>query len=264
MTVLLSSSHYFNRLERYINMKKSCSQLKDAARACLLGHYGILIGTMIIIEIAIIIFNMPFGSMMNQGILFMVPYRIILGYAGSIVVSLVAMVFSCGISYMHLNISRQKAVRFSDVLYCIKNRPDKYLGLGLIIIVISTLLMLPGTLCSIIGAFISQQESNIRTASILLFASFVLLIVGCIVLFIIMLSWSQAVYLLLDHPDLTVWGAIKRSTQAMKGNKWRLFVLYLSFIGWFFLGLISMGIAFLWIQHYLQQSMTQFYLDIMN
>ena len=243
-------------------MKKSCSQLKDAARECLLGHYGILIGAMIIITLAVILCNIPFNNIMRQGIQFMVPARILLGYVGSMVVSLVAMIFSSGLAYMHLNIARKKPIQFGDVLYCLKNRPDKYLGFGLIMLIVSTVSMLPGMLCSIIGAFLALDRANLSTAFMLLYLSIIFYVVGCIVVIIIALMWSQTIFLLLDHPELTVRETMKKSKHLMKGNKGRLFVLYISFIGWFFLGLLTFGLGFLWIEHYLLQSQTQFYLDL--
>ena len=77
-----------------------------------------------------------------------------------------------------------------------------------------------------------------------------------------MLGLSQCIYLLLDHHELKVTDAMRTSLRYMKGNKWRLFKLYLSFIGWFLLGLLTFGIGYLWIEPYFSQSLIQFYLDL--
>ena len=50
----------------------------------------------------------------------------------------------------------------------------------------------------------------------------------------------------------------------MSGNKMRLFLLDLSFIGWFLLGLITFGIAFLWITPYWNTARAAFYEDLMS
>ncbi|MEI3339838.1 MAG: DUF975 family protein [Eubacterium sp.] len=55
---------------------------------------------------------------------------------------------------------------------------------------------------------------------------------------------------------------MKWSMQHMKGNKGRLFRLWISFIGWALLGLLTLGIGFLWIEPYVNQSLTQFYQDL--
>ncbi len=61
------------------------------------------------------------------------------------------------------------------------------------------------------------------------------------------LRYSQAYYILNDQPELTASEAIRTSAQMMSGHKWKLFLLYLSFIGWFLLSLLSLCIGFLWI-----------------
>ena len=60
-------------------------------------------------------------------------------------------------------------------------------------------------------------------------------------------------YLLADNPDMTKEEAFKMSKQMMKGNKWRAFVLDLSFILWGILGVITFGIVLvLWVYPYIQ------------
>ena len=50
--------------------------------------------------------------------------------------------------------------------------------------------------------------------------------------------YRQALYLLLDHPDMSVGGCIRESKRLMRGHKAELFVLDLSFIGWALLSAI--------------------------
>lgn len=65
---------------------------------------------------------------------------------------------------------------------------------------------------------------------------------------------------LADNYSLTDY--ITRSRQLMNGNKWRYFVLQLSFIGWFILGGITLGIGFFWIFPYYKLTMANFYHDL--
>jgi uncharacterized membrane protein len=48
----------------------------------------------------------------------------------------------------------------------------------------------------------------------------------------------------------------------MEHNVGRLLVLYLSFLGYMLLGVITLGIGMLWIVPYQTQTLTQFYLDV--
>ena len=44
--------------------------------------------------------------------------------------------------------------------------------------------------------------------------------------------YKMALFLLLDHPEMSVSQCIRESGQMMKGHKWNYFLLELSFIGW--------------------------------
>jgi uncharacterized membrane protein len=48
----------------------------------------------------------------------------------------------------------------------------------------------------------------------------------------------------------------------MRGNKWRLFCLGFSFIGWELLGALTMGIGYFWINPYRQMAETAFYMHV--
>ena len=45
----------------------------------------------------------------------------------------------------------------------------------------------------------------------------------------------------------------------MKGKKWKLFCLDLSFIGWYLLGMLCLGVGVLWVDPYHKVSMALFY-----
>lgn len=77
-------------------------------------------------------------------------------------------------------------------------------------------------------------------------------------------SYALTPYLLKDHPELKFNAAIEESMRLMSGNKMHLFLLDLSFIGWFLLGLITFGIAFLWITPYWNTARAAFYEDLMK
>lgn len=50
----------------------------------------------------------------------------------------------------------------------------------------------------------------------------------------------------------------------MDGHKWRLFCLHLSFIGWWLLCTLTLGIGTLWLAPYIQNSTAAFYEDLKN
>jgi uncharacterized membrane protein len=75
-------------------------------------------------------------------------------------------------------------------------------------------------------------------------------------------SYSMTFYILADNPDLRPQEAIQRSRDMMRGHKWRLFELYLSFIGWYILALLTFGIGMFFLEPYIQQSVANFYEDL--
>ena len=76
-------------------------------------------------------------------------------------------------------------------------------------------------------------------------------------------SYSMTGYILADNPDMTADEAIARSKQMMDGNRWRLFCLQISFIGWSILSsLLTFGIGDLWLTPYRQAASAVFYREI--
>lgn len=75
-------------------------------------------------------------------------------------------------------------------------------------------------------------------------------------------SYAMTNYILAEHPDLTATEAIEQSKTMMYGNRWRLFCLQFSFIGWDFLAALTFGIGNLWLTPYKQAATAAFYRDI--
>ena len=74
-------------------------------------------------------------------------------------------------------------------------------------------------------------------------------------------SYALTPYILWDEPELTAKQAIARSCEIMEGRRWKLFCLYLSFIGWGILSVLTFGIGFLWLLPYMNASFAAFYED---
>ena len=73
------------------------------------------------------------------------------------------------------------------------------------------------------------------------------------------ISYSQTIYVLKDNPELGYNQAIERSMAMMEGYKWDYFCLLLSFIGWFILICLTMGIASIWVTPYFAATSAHFY-----
>ncbi len=75
-------------------------------------------------------------------------------------------------------------------------------------------------------------------------------------------SYAMTDYILAENPSLTASQAIEKSKAMMSGNKWRLFCLHFSFIGWDILASITFGIGYLWLNPYKHAAVAAFYRDV--
>jgi uncharacterized membrane protein len=73
------------------------------------------------------------------------------------------------------------------------------------------------------------------------------------------LSYAMTFFLLADDPSLEGAKAITKSKQMMEGHKAQLFMLGLRFFGWFLVGVLTLGIGFLWVTPYFGVSFAEFY-----
>lgn len=75
-------------------------------------------------------------------------------------------------------------------------------------------------------------------------------------------AYSMTPYILEENPDMRASEAIKRSEEMMRGHKFDLFYLYLSFLGWYLLSVLTCGIGFFWSIPYSQTAVIAFYNDL--
>ncbi|GAM16645.1 DUF975 family protein [Mesobacillus selenatarsenatis] len=73
------------------------------------------------------------------------------------------------------------------------------------------------------------------------------------------ISYSQAFFLLKDNPEYSALEAITESKKRMKGYKWKFFLMNLSFIGWVFIAIFTLGVGFLWLSPYIATTNANFY-----
>ena len=76
--------------------------------------------------------------------------------------------------------------------------------------------------------------------------------------------FSQAYYILAEDTSKSINQCLSESVEMMKGYKWDLFCLELSFIGWWIIVALTFGIASLWVSPYVKVTETNFYLNIKN
>ncbi|MFH5812031.1 DUF975 family protein [Companilactobacillus sp. FL22-1] len=84
------------------------------------------------------------------------------------------------------------------------------------------------------------------------------------------LAYSQTYFVYKDFNDrgladnYSLTDYINKSQELMIGNKWRFFVLQLSFLGWLIVGAITFGIGYIWILPYYKITLANFYRDLVE
>ena len=77
------------------------------------------------------------------------------------------------------------------------------------------------------------------------------------------LSYSMAPYILIENEYyISPMDAIKESQRIMEGHKMELFILSLSFIGWYLLGIVTCGLAMFYVEPYVNMTFVNFYNEI--
>lgn len=75
-------------------------------------------------------------------------------------------------------------------------------------------------------------------------------------------SYAMTGYILAEHPDMAPSEALKASKTMMEGNRWRLFCLQFSFIGWSILCALTFGLGNLALRPYREAADAAFYREL--
>ena len=93
---------------------------------------------------------------------------------------------------------------------------------------------------------------------------FILYIVALVYAAIKQFSYSLALLVLNDNPEMKGKDAVEKSAELMQGKVWSLFCLKFSFLGWAILSVFTLGIGILWLAPYIQISEINFYRNLVE
>ena len=129
--------------------------------------------------------------------------------------------------------------------YLISNVLDVFRGIvaaGLSIFAMNTLRRKEASLGNLLdgfGRFFPLLALVILMRFLLSFWFYLLVIPGILAYY----RYRLAVYLLIDHPELNCFQCLLLSGQVMRGKKWELFLLDLSFLGWALLAVLPLTVG---------------------
>ena len=188
------------------------------------------------------------GALMAEGgdyTLSFLPFiGLLLMYVLMLVVALVlGGPFTVGLARVHLNAVDRKPFAMGTIFSGFKQGLGRVIGLYslymLIVLGIAMLgaLVMIGAICILTVLLVAIFE--VATPVILI--PFVLAFYFGLVALVAVFSYRYAMifYIAADHPEMRALEVLRASVTLMKGNKWRLFCLQFSFIGWSMLAAVA-------------------------
>jgi len=105
----------------------------------------------------------------------------------------------------------------------------------------------------------TTQNEDIEMFFMLIPIAYVIFFVFYIMLIVKTYFYVLTEYIGNDTNDVTAKEIVEKSAELMKGHRWELFVLELSFMGWVFLSIFTLGIGLLWLIPYMDVTIIKFY-----
>lgn len=235
-----------------MNVFASIGELKYRAKNHLTGRFGIVINAMVTVQLIVsgisILVNMACDQSAVSGQ--------IMYYMIQMLITVLIGVFTSGQCYLYLNMCCDRPIEPSMIYYGFKNQTNKAVFLQLAQFLIFLAPIIPGY-AVIAAGLIMDEGLYINVGRIMVLAS-------AIVIMYLALCLSQTFYLLHDFPDYSVKELLLLSNKIMKGYKWKMFLLLLSFIPLLLAAILTLGIGLLWVEPYMNTTTTEFFLELMR
>lgn len=229
----------------------SIAELKALARECMLGKYGTAIALTLLIQAI----SAGISLILEFAIDSYTVYGLIILNIINLIITFVMYIFSVGMCRFFLNAAKEQPIQVSDLFYGFSHHPDKAILIGLFLFLCAIVCCIP--FIGFMVAYVMTKSMAFMVASTL---SFLLALAA---VFYISFTYNLSLYLLADGlHECSVRQLLEKSRELMTGNRFRYFYMMVSFLGWFLLGMISCGIAYLWILPYMNCTAALFYLDL--
>lgn len=232
-------------------MKRSSKELKRLARDFLNNRYNVPMGAFVTASIITAVLEIPFSLSPDS---FPSAPQLIISLLANYLIILIGTVLDVGIVGIHLNLTRGKEFKLSQIFAPFRQDTERYFLFAFLFCLCELLSSLP-----LIGGavFFYFNDDFSVTVPILIVGG----ILSAVLEFLVTLHYGLVDVLLIDHPELPVLSLFRESRILMKANKGRLFFILLSLIPWLIPKLCSFGISSLWVRPYITQILVIFYMD---
>ena len=232
-------------------MRTKVKELKRIARGNLQGHFLTFMRVMIFCGLITSLLEMPFSMMTNE-----TPFSTpnIIYYVATTIIGIASVVLTAGQYRLHLRLARTGEMHLSEVFMPLRFHSNQFILTEFLLFGISILTLIP-TFGGIYLIYTSPNTENYLLALLGFIISFVLDIY-------VSLNFDLVYYAMIDDEELSLLQALTYTMKMIRTHKRRYLYMQISVFGMMLLGVLSFGIGLLWIQPYMVQSVTVFYLDV--
>lgn len=232
-------------------MKREVKELKRIARGNLQGHFLELIRAFVFCNLVVSLVEMPFSWMRNEVVF---SQQNIIYYIAVLLITIASVVLTVGQYCLHLRVARTGTLYLAEIYHPVMYDSTRLIISESILFIIRLLGLAPVAGAIAIIYFYDTIDMYL--------IAFVLGIFGCIIAVLIELTFGLTYFVLIDGEELSVMAALKSVIALTKRNKGRFLYLQASFIGLYLLAALTFGLGLPWIQPYVMQTTTLFYLDV--
>ncbi len=234
-------------------MNVPCKELKRRSRENLNRRYAIPMLAYLIPSALAALIELPFTSLQDE---YATIVQTVTLYMAEFLIAILVCVLTFGECKIHLNIARRREFGLHQLFYCYRDDVTRYLLFSLLLTVV--------TLVSELPLYIGLQLflADVCLRRLLLFLG--LSLCSLVLIAIVQVNFRLLYYVALDHPSMPLRDALVTTYGLMRGSRGRLLYLYVSFCGMGLLALISLGLGWIWIEPYVMQTVTNFYLSVIG
>jgi len=238
---------------------------------CVLGLFLVMlitVGFALVSNIPSVMLNFSYTAMdFNVALLGTVAVIGIIISILAVPVIIISVVLEVNVSGFFVKVYYGQTVKYSEPYSEIKNNFGRKLG-GMFwqmlwIYLWSLAFMTPAIIISVI-VIVTAVTSFYHTVQLyVVFVPLIAILLACVPIVIKTLSYSMTQYILASNPNVPATNAIKLSMRMTKGHKGKIFVMWMSFIGWQLLNALTMGIlGIFYVNPYMYASLAGLFVEL--
>ena len=207
---------------------------------CRLGLYGLQYLSDFLINLT------PTGSHISDA-LAAGARNLVLTILAALVIGVVSQLLSAGYGRVALNIHRREPVSIHTLLDGFQI-PLRVIALdvlrALLLIAWSYAIALPVSF--LLAVPMSAFTASLSDESLRMLSFVFILAWAVIIMLLVSYRYRGALFLLLDHPELSPWQCLRTASAMTRGHRMELFLLDLSLLPWMLLCALTAGILLIW------------------